>query len=100
MHVSANNVNREFLGLVKHPEPWPPKEEFWDRLSRLQRGLEVGNGEIARVAGVSIGTVSAWRRRKPDAAALARLAAYFGVTAQWLLTGEGSPTNVGRSKSG
>ena len=69
------------------PHPWPPDERFWDRLQRLQRARGMSNGEIAKIANVAIGTVSAWRNRNPDTDALLRLAAYFRVAPEWLLHG-------------
>ncbi len=50
--------------------------------------MKLENGDIARVAGVAVGTVSNWRRRSPDTDALLKLARYFGVTPEWLLNGE------------
>ena len=90
MHGSANFVNRDFYLAEKSrlPHPWPPEERFWDRFQRLQRAMGVDNKEIARIAGVAVGTVSAWRGRNPDTDALLRLAAYFKVSPEWLLTGK------------
>jgi transcriptional regulator with XRE-family HTH domain len=90
MHGTAKFVNREFWSPMEEPvlpQPWPPEERFWDRLQRLQRAVGVDNKEIARIAGVAIGTVSAWRHRNPDTDALLRLAAYFKVPPEWLLNG-------------
>lgn len=59
-------------------------------------GME--NAEIAEAAGVHIGTVSNWRQgRTPETGAVLRLAQFFKVTVEWLLTGDkGPPAEEGR----
>lgn len=90
MNAGVNSVNSGYWGILKSsalPQPWPPEERFWDRLSRLQRALGLENADIAKIAGVHVGTVSAWRRRNPNTDQLLALARYFKVTPEWLLNG-------------
>lgn len=101
MHAHVSFVNREFLLARKArqlPQPWPPEESFWDRLQRLRNALGVENAEIARAADTAVGTVSNWRQgRTPETGAVLRLAQYFGVSVEWLLTGRAAE---GSSRSG
>lgn len=70
-------------------EAWPPPEEFADRLARLRRRRRASNEEIAEAAGVHPNTVSNWNGGQvPEGMALLRLARFFGVSPEWLLTGE------------
>lgn len=77
--------------MVPIDEAWPPPEGFPDRLFRLRRARGVSNPEIAEGAGVHVRTVSNWiGGQVPVGEPLFRLARYFGVNPEWLLTGKGS----------
>lgn len=104
MHASVRFVNRDFYLTEKSrplPHPWPPEETFWDRLQRLRNAMGLDNAAVAKAAGVAIGTVSNWRQgRTPDTPAVLKLAQFFGVTVEWLLTGREEPEpKVGKSGS-
>lgn len=79
--------------------PWPPDEDFWDRLQRLQRKRKIKNPEIAAVAGVVAGTVSNWRQgQRPEGRAVLLLARYFDVPPEWLDPALGAVRAVPRAK--
>lgn len=64
--------------------------EMMQRIRSLMEQRDVNQDALARIAGVSKGSVSHWfaGRVSPKAEPLARIADYFGVTVEYLLTGE------------
>ena len=74
--------------------------DFYSRYQALceERGLNVQSREMFAVAGVTSGTVSGWKRgAEPRPSVLARLAAFFGVSVDYLL-GLSEVRNAGLSR--
>ncbi|MFB5192700.1 helix-turn-helix domain-containing protein [Alicyclobacillus fastidiosus] len=70
--------------------------------ARLKRARERANktqGEACKALGISIGTLSGYERdyRKPDADTLAKLAATYDVSIDYLVTGKESGNEDSRS---
>jgi transcriptional regulator with XRE-family HTH domain len=65
---------------------------FGDRIRALREGRGWNASDLAREAGVDaslISTYEAGKRKEPAAPYLVKLSKALGVTADWLLTGEG-----------
>lgn len=64
--------------------------EMMQRIRALMEQRDVNQDALARIAGVSKGSVSHWfaGRVSPKAEPLSRIADYFGVSVEYLLTGE------------
>lgn len=98
LHAGINLVNREILAEKgragnEGAGAWPPEPEFADRLAMLRRLRRASNEEIAEAAGVHPNTVSNWNGGQvPEGIVLLRLARYFDVSPDWLLTGKEAPT--------
>lgn len=67
--------------------------EFHDRLYQLRREKGLSQEELAEVVGVTRQAVQKWESgaSRPDMDNLTALARYFGVTLDWLITGESAP---------
>lgn len=67
--------------------------ELMPRIRRLMDERDINQVALANIAGVSKGTVSQWfnGRFEPKADSLARIASYFGVTVDYLMTGRDEP---------
>ena len=62
---------------------------FFSRFSDLCRARGVTPNAVARAIGVSSGSVTAWKNgAAPRNATVTKIAEYFHVTADYLLTGE------------
>lgn len=70
-------------------EPAPEKQDtFYARLARISRSYGMSPSRAAVCAGLSKAAVSKWKRdpnAKPTGAVLAKLAAFFGISASELL---------------
>ncbi len=65
--------------------------EFNDRLRQLRAEKGMTQGKLAGKIGISYGTIQAYERGQiPKGDYLLKLAVFFGVSIQWLLTGKGS----------
>lgn len=67
--------------------------EFQERLYQLRREKGLSQEELAEVVGVTRQAVQKWESgaSRPDMDNLTALARYFGVTLDWLITGESAP---------
>ncbi len=67
--------------------------EFQDRLYRLRREKGISQEGLAEVVGVTRQAVQKWESgaSRPDMDNLTILARYFGITLDWLITGEEPP---------
>lgn len=66
------------------------------RIKELRVSKKLSQKELAEKLGVSRGNVGDWEseKSKPGADALLALSRFFGVTADWLLSGEEQPRNA------
>lgn len=63
-----------------------------ERLTYLLKVNKMKRADFVRATGISEGTIRGWYNGKcPSAEVAYKVAKYFGVTVEWLLTGEGSP---------
>ena len=64
--------------------------EISERIKELRRNTKTSQAELAKSIGVSSGNVGDWERgrAKPGADALVALMKFFGVSADYLLTGQ------------
>lgn len=72
-------------------------ETFWERLDEAtSSGITRKN--LAELAGISISTISMWKKRKsyPTADVAVRLAEGLGLTVEYLVTGKKPGMNVPR----
>jgi DNA-binding XRE family transcriptional regulator len=83
-----------------------PHEEFGQRFTSLVEGMDVGHGKktlkrVATLLKVSTTTVHDWMKGKklPGMDSAIRLAMFFNVCVEWLLTGRG-PKAPGPSDDG
>jgi transcriptional regulator with XRE-family HTH domain len=70
---------------------------FGDRLKKLRTDLELSQQQLAKALGVSQRAISSLEQipdRLPSADTLRKLAAYFQVDAEWLVTGKGQQTPI------
>lgn len=70
---------------------------FGDRLKKLRTDLELSQTDVAKAVGVSQRAISSLEQvpdRLPAADTLRRLAAFFQVDAEWLVTGKGQQNPV------
>lgn len=72
------------------------------RIKELRDGEGLSQAKLAKKIGVSAGNVGEWEleRTKPGAEALISLSRYFGVTADWILTGETSTLKLEQKAGG
>ena len=73
---------------------------FWENYSDLCKKKEVSPNKAASEIGISSGSVTAWKNgRLPRSAVLIKIAAYFGVTVEDLLSKKEKPSEDGEQKS-
>ena len=61
---------------------------FYERLQKLCRGQNTTPSAVAKLLGISTGSVSAWKTGAvPSSMSLNKLSTYFGVTVDYLLNG-------------
>ena len=63
---------------------------FYERFKTLRQGKGMSPARAGEECGLNKGTVSAWKQRgtQPSGQTLQKIADYFGVTTDYLLTGE------------
>ena len=64
--------------------------DTYDRIEQLMLKRGEKASDLAKATGMSTGLLSQWKSRmqKPSAAKLSKVAAHYGVTTDYLLTGE------------
>ena len=65
-----------------------------NQIFALMEKHEINATELSKVTGVGTSTISAWKKglQKPSVDAIIKIAKYFGVSADYLLTGEDTET--------
>lgn len=62
--------------------------EFTDRIDSLLARDKIRRADLVRFTGISEGTIRGWYKgQMPSAETLYKVAKYFNVTVEWLLTG-------------
>jgi transcriptional regulator with XRE-family HTH domain len=81
----------EFRNVNKQEEF--PKKNFSDQFSHLIRESTLSQKEIAQALGIAESAIVNYKRgRTPSGDALFRIARYFNVSMEWLMTGHGYQT--------
>ena len=62
--------------------------EFYERLEMLRKSIKKSQREIENELGFSTGSYGKWKNSMPTPDRLKKLADYFGVTSDYLMTGE------------
>lgn len=60
----------------------------YERIESLRKTKGLSQGELEKALGFSNGSVSKWKKSTPTPERLQKLAEYFGVTVDWIMTGE------------
>lgn len=61
---------------------------FYERLESLRKEAKISQGKLEKELGFSNGLISKWKNSIPSHDRLKKLADYFGVTPDYLMTGE------------
>lgn len=61
---------------------------FYERLTKLMKDRNISQAKLEKEIGISNGSVSKWRNSIPTPKTLKKLADFFGVDSDYLLTGE------------
>lgn len=61
---------------------------FFERFESLRKEKGISQGKLEKELGFSNGSISKWKNSTPTAERLQKAADYFGVTVQYLMTGE------------
>lgn len=64
---------------------------FYERMESLRKSKGISQGFLEKELGFSNGSVSKWKTSMPTHDRLKKLAEYFQVTVDYLVTGESSP---------
>ena len=64
---------------------------FYERIEELRKKNNISQGALEKKLGFSNGSVSKWRNSMPTPERLKKLADYFHVTVDYLVTGEAAP---------
>lgn len=64
--------------------------DFYERLTALMKERGLSHKMLENALGISNGSVSKWNKSTPNVKTLKKLEGYFGVTTDYLLTGEES----------
>lgn len=62
--------------------------DFYERLTALMKERGLSHKMLENALGISNGSVSKWNKSTPNVKTLKKLEEYFGVTTDYLLTGE------------
>ena len=63
----------------------------FERIEELRKAKNVSQGKLEKELGFSNGSISKWRNSTPTYERLQKVAEYFGVSVEYLMTGE-TPT--------
>ena len=61
---------------------------LYERIETLRKAKNISQGKLEKELGFSNGSISKWKNSTPTPERLQKLADYFGVTVEYLLTGE------------
>lgn len=59
----------------------------FERIEKLRKERKISQGKLEKELGFSNGSISKWRTSTPNPERLQKLATYFGVTIEYLMTG-------------
>lgn len=61
---------------------------LYERIESLRKSKGISQGDLEKELGFSNGSISKWKNGTPKPERLQKLAEYFGVTMEYLMTGE------------
>lgn len=61
---------------------------LFERIEELRNSKGISQGKLERELGFSNGSISKWKNSTPNPERLKKLADYFGVSVEYLMTGE------------
>ena len=61
---------------------------LYDRIEALRKNQHISQGKLEKELGFSNGSISKWKSSTPTPERLQKLAGYFNVSVEYLLTGE------------
>lgn len=61
---------------------------LYDRIEALRKKQHISQGKLEKELGFSNGSISKWKNSTPTPERLQKLAGYFNVSVEYLLTGE------------
>ena len=61
---------------------------LYERIESLRKSKKISQGNLEKELGFSNGSISKWKNSTPTPERLQKLAEYFGVSVDWLMTGE------------
>ena len=67
---------------------------LYERIETLRKSKNISQGKLEKELGFSNGSISKWKNSTPTTERLQKLADYFGVTVEYLLTGEEAEAEV------
>lgn len=62
--------------------------DFYERLNSLIKSKGLSQRKVEMDLGFSNGSIGKWKKYSPNAEKVQLLAQYFGVTVDWIMTGE------------
>lgn len=65
---------------------------FYERIESLRKERGISQGNLEKELGFSNGSYSKWKNSMPTPDRLQKLAEYFGVSVNYLMTGENAPS--------
>lgn len=65
----------------------------YERIEKLRKERKLSQAKLEKELGFSNGSVSKWKTSTPTSERLQKLADYFGVTVDYLMTGENNAEN-------
>lgn len=69
---------------------------FYERLTALMKQEKISQAALEEKLGFSNGSISKWKKSTPTPERLKKLADYFGVTVDYLMTGEDKEPKASR----
>lgn len=60
----------------------------YERIESLRKQANISQGKLEKELGFSNGSISKWKKSMPNPERLSKIAAYFGTTVEFLMTGE------------
>ncbi len=60
----------------------------YERIERLRKSANISQGKLEKELGFSNGSISKWKTSMPNSERLKKLADYFDVSVEYLITGE------------
>ena len=60
----------------------------YERIESLRKARNISQGNLEKELGFSNGSISKWKKATPKPERLQKLAEYFGVTMEYIMTGE------------